>query len=343
MLTFYAPGEPGMQMANEEMCSSLTEKAVWVDVLSPTDAEEEALEASLGLNVPTREEMQAIELSSRLYKEKDVLFMTATIVANAHTDSPESTAVTFILTPERLVTLRYAEPLPFQAFRTYREANPDDYKSGHDIFAGLIDAIIERIADILESVGASLDRISLKIFDAETEAGTADWAERATTHVGRQKRKARQRDFVHILRRIGCNSDLVSRARESLVSLTRIAAFYREMQKDNPQARDSIVHLTTVAGDLASLSDHATFLAGKIGFSLDATMGMINNEQNKIIKIMSVAAAVFLPPTLVASVYGMNFEFMPELKWAAGYPFAIVLMLISAVLPYAFFKRKGWL
>jgi magnesium transporter len=343
MLTFYAPGEPGVQLDDHALCSDLTTRAVWVDVLSPTPEEEKALEASLGLNVPTREEMQAIELSSRLYKEKDVLFMTATIVANAHTDSPESTAVTFMLTPQRLVTLRYAEPLPFHAFRTRRDANLGSYRTGHDILAGLIDAIIERIADILENVGASLDRISLKIFDAESETGSADWADRATQRIGRQKRKARQRDFVHILRRIGCNSDLVSRARESLVTLMRVIAFYREMQKDNPVARESIVHLKTVGGDLASLSDHATFLAGKISFSLDATMGMINNEQNKIIKIMSVAAAVFLPPTLVASIYGMNFELMPELKWAAGYPFAIVLMLVSAVLPYAFFKRKGWL
>jgi magnesium transporter len=122
-----------------------------------------------------------------------------------------------------------------------------------------------------------------------------------------------------------------------------VVAFYREMQKDNPAAHRAMVHLKTVGGDLASLSDHATFLAGKISFSLDATMGMINNEQNKIIKIMSVAAAVFLPPTLVASIYGMNFKFMPELEWMAGYPMAVVLMLVSAVLPYVFFKRKGWL
>ena len=343
MLTFYAPGEAGLQSSDPEMCSDLTHKSVWIDVLMPTRAEEKALEASLGLNVPTREEMQEIELSSRLYKERDTLFITATIVANAHADRPESTAVTFMVTPERLVTLRYAEPLAFESFRTHREANPGAYTNGHEVFAGLIDAIIERIADILENVGTSLDRIALKIFDAEGEGGVADWKERPHEHVGGRKRKARQRDFVDILRRIGCNSDLVSRARESLVSLARVVAFYREMQKDNPAARDAMVHLKTVGGDLGSLSDHATFLASKISFSLDATMGMINNEQNKIIKIMSVAAAVFLPPTLVASIYGMNFKFMPELEWVAGYPMAVVLMLVSAVLPYVFFKRKGWL
>ena len=324
-------------------CAELTRKAVWIDVLTPTDAEEHALEQSLGLNVPTREEMQEIELSSRVYKENDVLFVTATIVANAHSDSPESTAVTFMVMPERLVTLRYAEPLPFESFRKRFEANPREFRNGNDVFAGLIDAIIERIADILESVGTSLDRISLKIFDAEGENGAADWRDRGVQHPGRRKRKQRQRDFVDILRRIGCNSDLVSRARESLVSLARVVAFYREMEMDNPAAREALVHLKTVGGDLGSLSDHATFLAGKIGFSLDATMGMIHNEQNKIIKIMSVAATVFMPPTLVASIYGMNFKFMPELEWLGGYPMAITMMLVSAVLPYAFFKRKGWL
>ena len=343
MLTFYAPGERGVSLNDGDSCTELTKKAVWVDVVSPTRAEEHALEESLGLNVPTREEMQEIELSSRLYKENDVLFMTATIVANAHTDSPESTAVTFMVTRERLVTLRYANPLPFESFRKRFDANPHEFQTGNDVFAGLIDTIIERIADILESAGASLDRISLKIFDAEGENGTADWRDRGAQHPGRRKRKQRQRDFVDILRRIGCNSDLVSRARESLVSLARVVAFYREMQMDNERAREAIVHLQTVGGDLGSLSDHATFLASKIGFSLDATMGMINNEQNKIIKIMSVAATVFLPPTLVASIYGMNFKFMPELEWLGGYPMAIAMMVVSAVLPYAFFKRKGWL
>jgi len=211
------------------------------------------------------------------------------------------------------------------------------------VLAGLLDAIIDRIADILESVGASLDRISLKIFDAEAPGGGSNWDRHPTKSKSGKRRRQRQYDFVDILRRIGCTSDLVSRARESLVSFARLVAYYREMQHDNPAAREALVHLKTVAGDLGSLSDHASFMSGKISFLLEATLGMINNEQNGIIKIVSVAAVVFLPPTLVASVYGMNFEVMPELRWVAGYPFALLLMVISAVLPYALFKRKGWL
>jgi magnesium transporter len=337
VITFYIPGEPALELTDPAQCREFTRRAVWIDLCEPTPEEEQALEAALGLDIPTREEMQAIELSSRLYKEGNVLYLTATVLVKAQIERPESAAVTFILMPEQLVTLRYETPMAFQAFRARREANPQSYPTSYGILAGLIDAIIERIADILEGVGAHLDQISLEVFNAHPASATTESSVRV------QARKIAQRDFVEVLRRIGLNSDLVSRARESLVSFTRLVAFFRETQKEIPAATEVLAHLKTVAIDLNSLSDHATFLAGKVNFVLDATLGMINNEQNRIVKIVSIAAVVFLPPTLVASIYGMNFELMPELKWAAGYPFAIVLMVISAVLPYVWFKRKGWL
>jgi magnesium transporter len=338
VITFYIPGEPALELADPAQCRQFTRRAVWIDLCEPTPEEEQVLEAALGLDIPTREEMQAIELSSRLYKEGNVLYLTATVLVKAQMERPESAAVTFVLMPEQLVTLRYETPMAFQAFRARREANLQSYRTSYDILAGLIDAIIERIADILEGVGANLDQISLEVFNAHPTSATT-----TKSSVRVQARKIAQRDFVEVLRRIGLNSDLVSRARESLVSFTRLVAFFRETQKDTPAAEEALAHLKTVATDLNSLSDHATFLAGKVNFVLDATLGMINNEQNRIVKIVSIAAVVFLPPTLVASIYGMNFELMPELKWAAGYPFAIVLMVISAVLPYLWFKRKGWL
>jgi len=338
VITFYIPGEPARELTDPAQCPEFTRRAVWIDLCEPTPEEEQVLEAALGLDIPTREEMQAIELSSRLYKEDNVLYLTATVLVKAQIERPESVAVTFILTPERLVTLRYETPMAFQAFRTRREANVTSYRTSYDILAGLIDAIIERIADILEGVGAHLNQISLEVFNGDpTSARTTGSSVRV------QGRKTAQRDFVEVLRRIGLNSDLVSGARESLVSFARLLAFFRETQKDTPAATEALAHLKTLTTDLNSLSDHATFLAGKVSFVLDATLGMINNEQNRIVKIVSIAAVVFLPPTLVASIYGMNFELMPELKWAAGYPFAVVLMVISAVLPYVWFKRKGWL
>src|SRR5205823_10769019 len=210
-----------------------------------------------------REQMQAIELSSRLYKEGNVLYLTATVLVKAQIERPESAAVTFILMPEQLVTLRYETPRAFQAFRARREANLTSYRTSYDILAGLIDAIIERIADILEGVGAHLDQISLEVFNADpTSARTTESSVRV------QAGKVAQRDFVEVLRRIGLNSDLVSRARESLVSFTRLVAYFRT-QKDTPAAAEALAHLKMVVTDLNSLSDHATFLAGKVSFVLD--------------------------------------------------------------------------
>ncbi len=343
MINFYAPGLPGVAFTDREQCASLTGPAVWIDLFQPTPEEEKALEAALGINIPTRAEMQSIELSSRLYEEDGLLFMTATVLTRADTAQPESSAVTFILSKEKLVTLRYADPAPFRAFHTRRDAHLQRYQTSYQVLAGLIDAIIERIADILEDVGTNLDTISLRVFEPERANGGAPLHGDLAHSARGRARRARARNFVEVLRRIGAVSDLVSRARESLVSMTRLVTFFREMRKETGVARETLAHWKTVTADLNSLSDHATFVSSKVSFLLDATLGMINNEQNAIIKILSVAALVFLPPTLVAGVYGMNFQFMPELQWANGYPFALFLMVISSILPYLFFRRRGWL
>ncbi len=343
MITFYAPGQSGVQLTDKEQCPELTRTAVWIDLLEPTKDEEKTLEASLGLNIPTRAEMQEIELSSRLYAQNGVLFLTATVLTQADTAQPESTAVTFMLMSEKLVTLRYADPAPFRAFVAKRETDLARFQTNFQFFAGLIDAIIERVADILENVGAHLDTISLRVFNSEEASATARLHANLEHSAGGQRRRARQRNFVEVLQRIGAVSNLVSRARESLISFSRLVAFFREACKETGTPHGPLGHWKTVTGDLNSLSDHASFLSTKVSFLLDATLGMINNEQNAIIKILSVAALVFLPPTLVAGVYGMNFRLLPELNWEYGYPFALILMLISAVLPYLVFRRRGWL
>jgi magnesium transporter len=300
----------------------LPERAVWLDLLQPTGAEESAVERALGIEVPTREEMKEIEASSRLYREDGVLFMTVTLVINADTETPDSSAATFILAGERLVTVRYVDPLPFRAFATYALRHPSACADGDAMFAGLLEAIIDRIADILEAVGAELDRVSREVF---ARGGGA-----------------RSRDFQQLITRIGRAGDLTSKARESLVSIGRLLAF--AIQGSQARGRKGGgAHLKTIGRDVASLSDHASFLNNKVNFLLDATLGMVNIEQNAIVKILSVAAVVFLPPTLIASVYGMNFEHMPELGWPFGYPLALGLMVGSAILPYWFFKRRGWL
>ena len=300
----------------------LPTRTVWLDLLQPSKAEENAIEAALGVEVPTREEMKEIEASSRLYREDGALFMTATLIAKADTEDPESTAVTFILAGERLVTVRYLDPQPFRAFATYALRHPGAGSDGDAVLAGLLEAIIDRTADILEAVGADLDRMSREVFSRSS--------------------RETSRDFQKLITRIGRAGDLTSKARESLVSIGRLLAFaIQGSQARGRKAGGS--RLKTIGRDIISLSDYASFLNNKVNFLLDATLGMINIEQNAIIKIFSVAAVVFLPPTLIASIYGMNFTHMPELGWPFGYPLALGLMVGSAILPYWYFKRRGWL
>jgi len=288
------------------------------------------VQAALHVEMPTRSEMQEIEVSSRLYQENGALFLTATLIHRADAAFPESTAVTFVLTPKNLVTIRYADPMPFRTFAAKIDRPGALYQSRDRMFGGLLDEIIDRVADIMELVGAELDGISRIIFNSKSRQSPVGSAE------------VPKANYSALLEHIGRCGEMAAKARESLVSLTRIASFYMENVRTNaPTELDE--HWRTIRSDLASLSEHATFLSAKVNFFLDATLGMINIEQNTIIKIFSVAAVVFLPPTLVASIYGMNFKHMPELEWPLGYPLAILLMIISALLPCYYFKRKGWL
>lgn len=296
---------------------------VWLDLLHPSKDEEAAVEAWLKVEIPTREEMEEIEISSRLYVENGAYVMTATVPARADNDRPEMHPVTFVLAGRRLVTIRYHEPRVFQTFPTRAEKVDTGCTSGETILVSLLEAIVDRLADVLERASREVEEISRDIFEA-TE----------------KKASKRDRNFKLILTRIGGKEDLVSKVQDSLLTLQRLTGFLANAVGQEKSVR---ARVKTIARDVASLADHGSFQTQKINFLLDATLGMINIEQNGIIKIFSVAAVVFLPPTLVASVYGMNFEIMPELKWVFGYPFALTLMVLCAILPFWFFRRKGWL
>jgi magnesium transporter len=303
---------------------SIPEDSVWIDLLNPTGEEERALERALGVEMPTHEEMREIEVSSRLYQEGAGTYMTATVLAKSDTPQPEATVVTFILVGEILVSLRYGEPAPFRTFAARCLRQSMLRASGEAVLMGLLDAVTDRIADLLERVGMDIDAISRDVFDQNP----------GTTRRG---------DFFKtILHRIGINGDLASKCRESLVSINRLLTFINSAA-DIPARKDIDSKMPTLLADVHSLSDHATFLSSKVNFLLDATLGMVNIEQTQIIKLFSVASVVFLPPTLIASAYGMNFEFMPELSWHLGYPIAIVLMVASAIAPYLYFKYRRWL
>ncbi len=323
MLNCFVPGTHGLRRL-EPPPAIIPEECLWVDLLEPTLDEERAVERLLAIEVPSREEMREIETSNRLYEEDGTLYMTATVVTKIDTDRPESAAITFILSSNRLITNRYVDPLPFRRFTAYAERHPAACSSGAAILAGLLESVIERTADVLERVGADLDDLSANVFAPPAQPGTAP------------------RDLREVMGRIGRDGDLTSKARESLVSLGRQLTFVQQANVSQIP-HETRARFRSMSHDVVALSDHASFLANKSSFMLDATLGLINIEQNNIIKIFSVAATVFLPPTLIASIYGMNFHSMPELDWPLGYPLAVLAMVISAILPYWFFKRRGWL
>ncbi|MER9893545.1 MAG: magnesium/cobalt transporter CorA [Mesorhizobium sp.] len=303
-----------------------SDTVVWVDLFNPTKEEETTIETWLGIAVPTREEMEEIEISSRLYVEDGAYFMTAILPAQTEVDDPLMSPVTFVLAGSRLITVRYHEPKAFKTFPLRAEKVATGCTSGDTILIGLLEAIVDRLADILERAGRDVEAISRDIFQARST-----------------KVSKRNRDFQELLKGIGRKEDLASSIRDSLISLQRLAGFLAHASTQTRMSKDTRARIKTLSRDVLSLADHATFLSQKISFLLDATLGMISIEQNAIIKIFSVAAVIFLPPTLVASIYGMNFDIIPELKWHFGYPFAIGMMVLSAILPFWYFRRRGWL
>lgn len=309
---------------------------IWYDLVNPEPGEIRLVEEALGLDLPTRDEMEEIELSARLYQEDGAEFMTMTALAGLDGDDPVKTPVTFILKASSLVTIRYAEPKPFAAFLARaRRPNGLACVGGETVMLGILEAIIDRMADVLERVGNEIDGVSREVFRAKSSGNKGHAGGKAGTST---------RDLQALIEQIGRKGDLLTATRESLVSISRLVAYHAALEAPARKgAKDTRQRIKLLQRDAGSLGDHAQFLQDKINFLLDATLGLINLEQNQIIKIFTVASVAFLPPTLVASIYGMNFETMPELSWQIGYPMALAIMLLSALLPFLVFKRKGWL
>jgi magnesium transporter len=309
-----------------ELQTHIADTNVWIDVDRPSPLEESHLESLLGLDIPTADEMKDIEPSSRLYRERGAVFMTANIVWKSETDEPESAPITFILTPRRLVTIRHSEPHSFYAYSAYAERHAEVCPSGARVFTGLIESIVDRTAEILERAGGDVDGISRAVFRMKQ---TSD-------------RKPSSGALREILARLALNQNLIAKVRDSLVSLGRMVSFCSAVFDPGTDV-ELREHVRSIQRDIQSLTDHASYITQTTSFLQDAALGFINLEQNEIIKIFSVAAVMFLPPTLVASIYGMNFKIQPELQWSWGYPFALALMVISAIVPYLYFRRRGWL
>ncbi|MDN5787336.1 magnesium transporter CorA family protein [Pseudorhodobacter sp.] len=297
--------------------------AIWIDICSPGEKEQAEIEDTLGLDIPTQPEMEEIEISSRLYTYENAAFMTAILPANSDGGNPDMGPVTFILTKTHVITVRYHEPRVFSTFAPRALTTRQEIKGPLDLLVALLEAVIDRQADILERAARNIDLQSREIFMPAV--------------------KGKPRDYQVILEKIGQMGVLGSNIRDSLLTMERLTSFLGQILLKHDVDADLRERGKTLGSDVKSLADHANFLSDKITFLLDATLGMITIEQNGIIKIFSVAAVIFLPPTLIASMYGMNFTHMPELHWDYGYPYAIGLMALFAVLPYLFAKYKKWL
>jgi magnesium transporter len=322
MLSVYVPHGASLERVTAEPDAPPPEAAVWIDLVSPTLQEDKLVERMLGIAVPTREEMQEIEVSSRLYVENGARYMTATLMCHSDT-APKTTPVTFILAAHRLVTVRYDDPRPFAIVEHKLARLCPPKVSGDSVLMDLLDAVIDRAADIQERVGAEIDQISHTIFEPDEDMEPPSYND--------------------VLKALGRKGDLTSKVRESLVSIGRLLLFLANESEGMKWPKDTRTQLQSMQRDVVSLTDHASYLTNKITFLLDAMLGVVNIQQNNIIKIFSVAAVVLMPPTLIASVYGMNFKHMPELDWHFGYPLAILVMVVAAVLPYMYFKWRKWL
>jgi magnesium transporter len=298
---------------------------VWIDLLRPTEAEREEVNRLLHVDLPTLPEMQEIEASSRTYTEAGAYVLTTPVIAKVDSQQPETGVLTFVLAETALVTVRYLEPRPIDVFMYRLARQPAAAHQPTELMIGLIEALIDRSADTLELANSRLESLSRHVFITDKRPGS-------TIEGG----------LTAVLRELGRSGELIGKVRDALAGMDRIVAFVTAtpLGKGSKEYRAS---LKTVARDIRSLIQHAEFQSQRLTFLLDATLGVINVEQTNIVKIFSVATASFLPPTLIASIYGMNFAIMPELAWTWGYPFALALMLASAVLPLWYFRRKGWL
>jgi magnesium transporter len=330
MLSTYALDGSGLVrrqiLAHTDEARPAIDAALWLDLLEPNPDEERVVEQTLGINVPTREEMREIESSNRMYEEDGALYLTTTLVTRLDTEQPQNAQITFILKNGKLVTNRYTDPLPFRRYASYAERHGAVCNSHLAIFAGLVEAMVNRIADVVERLGSDLDAVSSDIFGRYAAL----------------RRRAWQRDYRGVLERIGQSGELIAKTRESLVSIGRMLAFAQQSGL-LPMSNEHRTRLRTVARDVTAMSDHVSFLGTNVSFMLDATLGMISIDQNNILKIFSVVTVFLLPPSVIGAAYGMNFEHIPGAHEPWGFAVALLAMAASAVVPWLLFKRRGWL
>jgi len=304
----------------------LAEGVIWIDLINPTDEEKRSVETLLNIRVPDEDKLSAIETSSRLVLRRNALYLSSPAVKTGEQGQSELTPVGFIISERALVTIRFSA-LPIFDAAIERVASDEELQTGMCVFTAILEAVVERGADILERLGGETDRLSRSVFKG-----------------GLIRQKSPMRATMRLrlaLANIGVLADRLAMTRDVFLGAGRIASFADDVAQDWITA-GSKRRLAAVIKDVASLSDYETRVSDKIQLLLDAVLGFINIEQNSLFKILTIVSVVGVPPTLLAGIWGMNFKGMPELEWAWGYPFAWLAIIASALLPVAWFKTRGW-
>ena len=290
---------------------------IWIDLLSPSKAQRLLIGQHYGLDLPDPDELTDLEASARFYVEQEQIHIHSDFLLDRE-GKARSVPVAFVLRGDILFSVRGEELPVFRLQRLRARSQPGFVSDSRDMLLDLYGAEAEYSADALENIYSELETVSRKVLSQTMS----------------------DEDAARILADIAEQEDLNGRIRRNMLDTQRAVSFLlRRKLLLSTQLEDA----QQILRDIESLNSHTAFLFDKINFLMDATVGFININQNKVIKIFSVASVALLPPTLIASIYGMNFNNMPELEWMFGYPFALGLMVFSVAMPYLFFRRKGWL
>lgn len=321
MIIAYCPSSSGLSRIELATGDALPSTSVWIDLYKPTHEEQILAEKLMGAAIPTREEIASIEASARLYDEPGAIVMTALLPMAAKTPDPSKSSVTFVLSSKRLVTVRYGEPQSIALCARKVQADATIAHNGSAIFFALLDIIVDRCANVLEEASSEYDDLSLQVFEE-----------------GLTLRKTRSyQAAIKAQGRIGLQ---IAKMHDVCTSLSRMMLFLSSHAQKVSMSDEQIDLCKMTGRDIHSIKEHGDALDNKLSFLLDATVGLVTLEQNQIIKIFSVLGVIFLPPTLIASVYGMNFQNMPELEWQFGFLFSIAMMFGSVVATFLFFRLK---
>ncbi len=319
MITAFLPAARGMERVAIQPGSRIPSTVLWLDLASPTPAERKAAEELVGVEIPTPEDMAAIETSERLYEEGGVLVMTAVMPMAVREPDPKISSLTFVLSSRRLVTVRYGDPKSITLTAKRALVDGTVPHSGPGAMFLHLDSIIDRLADEVERASSDYDSLCVKVFEGGVSARKSG-------------------DYKEAIKAMGLIGLKVAKLHDVCGTLARLLLFLAFHRETVALTVVQVAACKSIGRDVQSIKEHADALDNKLSFLLDATVGLVTLEQNQIIKLFSVLAVIFLPPTLIASIYGMNFDIMPELKWAFGYPYSIGVMVLSIAVTFLYFR-----